>query len=73
MNKSQAGQKGGLATVKRYGNDYMKELARRGAAAFHAKYKLAKLGTSDFAIVNRATGAPTGKTIRGLEFKDVQS
>jgi hypothetical protein len=67
MNKAQAGQKGGQVTAKKYGNAYMKGLARKGAAAFHAKYKLEKLGGSDFAIVDRATGTPTGKTIRGLE------
>lgn len=67
MNKSQAGSKGGNATVKKYGLSYMKQLAAKGAQAFHAKYKLQKLGTSDFAIVDRATGIPTGKTIRGLE------
>lgn len=67
MTKAQAGQKGGKATLKKYGRDYMKNLAKLGAAAFHKKYKLSKLGTSDFAIVDRETGIPTGKTIRGLE------
>ena len=43
----------------------MAKLAQRGAAAFHAKYKLVKFATSDFAIVNRETGEPTGKTISG--------
>lgn len=67
MNKAEAGKLGGESTVKKHGNAYMKELAKRGAAAFHAKYKLMKLNGSDFAIVNRTTGIPTGKTIRGLE------
>lgn len=67
MSKADAGRKGGKSTYKKYGRGYMKELARKGAAAFHKKYKLSKLGTSDFAIVDRATGIPTGKTIRGLE------
>lgn len=66
MNKKQAGQKGGEATVKKYGKAYMKNLASSGARAMHKKYKLVKLGTSDFAIVNRETGVSTGKTIRGL-------
>ena len=66
MNKAQAGSIGGQATVKKYGKSYMKQLARKGAEAFHKKYRLSKLGTSDFAIVNRETGEPTGKTIRGL-------
>lgn len=67
MTKTEAGKKGGCATVKKYGKGYMKQLACRGAAAFHKKYKLSRLGTSDFAIVDRETGIPTGKTIRGLE------
>lgn len=67
MTKSEAGKKGGNSTVKNHGRKYMKELGRKGAAAFHAKYKLTPIGTSDFAIVDRATGVPTGKTIRGLE------
>ncbi len=57
---------GGRATVRKYGRGYMAELAAKGAKAFHAKYRLAKLSTSDFAIVNRETGEPTSKTIRGL-------
>lgn len=65
MTKSEAGAKGGNATVKKYGRSYMATLAAKGAQAFHAKYKLQPLGTSDFAIVYRETGAPTGKTIRG--------
>ena len=67
MSKQDAGSKGGNATVKKYGKKYMKELAKKGAAAFHKKYKLSKLGHSDFAIVDRETGIPTGKTIRWLE------
>lgn len=67
MTKSDAGSKGGNATVKKYGLGYMKQIACKGAAAFHKKYKLTKLGTSDFAIINRETGMPTGKTIRGLK------
>lgn len=66
MNKSQAGSLGGQSTVKKYGKPYMTALARKGAAAFHKKYRLQKLGTSDFAIVFRETGEPTGKTLRGL-------
>ena len=63
--KAQAGSIGGTKTAMKYGQGYMQELARRGAAAFHKKYHLVKLGTSDFAIVNRETGEPTGKTING--------
>jgi hypothetical protein len=67
MSKADAGRKGGKTTVKKYGKEYMKELAQRGARAWHKKYKLHKLGTSDFAILYRATGQPTGKTLRGFD------
>lgn len=65
MNKKQAGSMGGLRTAQKYGHEYMQALARKGAQAMHKKYMLVKLGTSDFAIVNRETGKPTGKTING--------
>jgi hypothetical protein len=48
----------------------MQEIGRRGAAAFHKKYRLTKLSTSDFAIVDRITGEARGKTIRGLVIKE---
>ena len=67
MSKKDAGSKGGRTTAKKYGRGYMQALARKGAEAMHRKYRLVKLGTSDFAIVNRETGIATGKTIRGLE------
>ncbi len=66
LSKKEAGSLGGQRTVKKHGETYMHNLAIRGADAFHKAYKLEKLGTSDFAIVERATGKPTGKTIRGL-------
>jgi hypothetical protein len=65
MTKAEAGKLGGKKTAAKYGQSYMSELARRGAIAFHKKYKLVKDGNSDFAIVNRETGIPTGKTING--------
>ena len=65
MDKKQAGRIGGKQTATKYGSEYMQTLARKGAQAMHAKYKLVKFGTSDFAIVNRETGQPTGKTISG--------
>lgn len=65
MTKAEAGAIGGKTTLAKYGRGYMANLAKRGAQAFHAKYKLVKLQTSDFAIVNRETGQPTGKTING--------
>lgn len=66
MNKRQAGSLGGQATHKKYGSNHMATIGAKGAKTFHERYKLEALGTSDFAIVERATGKPTGKTIRGL-------
>ena len=65
MTKAECGSLGGRRPVETHGKGYMAKLAQRGAVAFHAKYKLVKLATSDFAIVNRETGEPTGKTISG--------
>jgi len=65
MTKAQAGLLGGKVTAQKYGQPYMADLARKGAQAFHAKYRLQKLSTSDFAIVDRKTGLATGKTING--------
>lgn len=65
MTKAQAGAIGGTKTATKYGAGYMKELARKGAQAFHRKYKLQPIGQNDFAIINRETGKPTRKTING--------
>jgi hypothetical protein len=56
MNKKEAGRLGGLATVKKYGNEYMTAIAKRGANAFHAKYVLIPIRLNDFAITHRLTG-----------------
>lgn len=52
--------------MNNHGVGYMRKIGKKGAKAFHAKYRLVKLSTSDFAIVDRETDIPTGKTIRGL-------
>jgi hypothetical protein len=70
LSKAQAGQLGGKATSEKYGPEYMRELARRGAAKFHERYRLEPYGTSDFMIVNRATGVPTGKTVKGYYWRN---
>lgn len=65
MTKAQCGSLGGKATARKYGNQYMRNLAIKAAHAMHKKYKLVKIGISDFAFVNRTTGQPTGKTLLG--------
>ncbi len=54
-NKKQAGRKGGLATLARYGPDHMRTIGKRGAATFWKRYSLKPAGTSQFAIVKRDT------------------
>lgn len=65
MTRAQAGRRGGRSTAKKYGPDYMRELGRKGAAAFWRLYSLRPIGLNDFAIVYRATGEPTGRTMNG--------
>jgi len=54
--RAQAGRKGGLKTVKRYGKRYMKKLAKWGAHVLHATYQLTPVDLNDFALVHRQTG-----------------
>lgn len=60
--KSQCGSLGGKATLEKYGHNYMKELAKLGARAMWEKYRLEPVGTSDYALIERATN--TVKKIR---------
>lgn len=58
--KVKAGRKGGKTTARKYGKEYMQALGRRGALAFHAKYKLQPAEMNNFAIVSRTTGEIVG-------------
>jgi hypothetical protein len=53
--RAAAGRAGGLTTVRRYGNEYMRTIGRRGAEVFHSRYMLVPIMQDDFAIVNRET------------------
>lgn len=53
MSKSEAGRLGGLATVAKFGRNYMRELGRKGAAEFWRKYSLKPYGQYQWAIVRR--------------------
>jgi len=55
MTKSQAGQLGGLTTLKRYGKKHMSEIGKQGARVFWETYTLSPIGLTKFAIVNRKT------------------
>ena len=54
--KVNAGRKGGLSTLKKYGVDHFRRLGQWGAHRMHATYRLEPVDRNDFAIVNRATG-----------------
>ena len=56
MNKAQAGSKGGRATVRKHGRGHMQTIGRRGAASTWRKYRLAPIGTNNFAMIDRRTG-----------------
>ena len=56
--RAEAGRKGGLRTVKRYGKRYMKRLAKWGAHVMHSKYRREAVLLNDFALVERTTGIP---------------
>jgi hypothetical protein len=49
-------QKGGRALVAQRGVEHMRTIGRRGAARFYQLYKWSPIGTSQFALVVRATG-----------------
>ncbi len=56
LTKAEAGRIGGKQTAAKYGSKYMAEIGRRGARSFWARYALKPAGTSNYAIVERATG-----------------
>lgn len=48
-----AGRLGGLATVRKYGSDHMREIGKRGAAVTWQRYNLLPLGIGGYAMVDR--------------------
>jgi hypothetical protein len=54
--RREAGKRGGLATLAKYGKDHFKQIGKRGAAVFHRRYSLSPFGMDDFAVVKRETG-----------------
>ena len=55
MTKSECGKLGGLKTLSKYGNGYMKLIGKKGAEVFYKKYYLKPYGTSYFGIYDRKT------------------
>lgn len=56
MTKKDAGKKGGLSTVQKYGVEYMRRIGKKGAARMHELYELQPVNLTQFAIIHRATG-----------------
>lgn len=55
--KQQAGSKGGRATVARHGREHMQKIGRKGAAVTWQRYRLTPYKQSQFAMVDKETGA----------------
>ena len=55
MDRTQAGSKGGRATVARHGRQHMSAIGREGARATWTKYQLSPIGVSGWAMVDRET------------------
>jgi hypothetical protein len=56
MTKKQAGQIGGRTTFARHGKQHMSAIGRAGAKTTWTRYKLAPIGQSGFALVDRQSG-----------------
>lgn len=62
------GRQGGLQTVARHGVEHMRRIGRKGAAAFHSRYSIAPVGTSQYAVVRRGTNVVVA-FLDGLPFR----
>jgi len=51
--RREAARRGGLAVFRKYGREYMSELGKKGAKAFHAKYNVMPVAISGWAIIGR--------------------
>ena len=56
MTKSEAGRKGGRATVQKYGRSYMREIGRKGAETFWRRYRVLPVGVSQYGLVEKDSG-----------------
>ena len=54
--RRQAARKGGQTTAAKYGRGYMAEIGRRGAAVTWGRYRLAPMGLSGWAMIDRQSG-----------------
>jgi hypothetical protein len=55
--RREAGRRGGLSPLARYGVDHFRKIGIEGARVFWKRYRFSPVGTSQFALVRRDTGA----------------
>ena len=55
--KQQAGQRGGLSTLARYGIAHYQKIGKRGASVTWTRYSLKPVNESQYAMVDRKTNA----------------
>ena len=56
MTKQEAGSMGGLATVRKYGRDYMVNIGKRGAKTLWQRYSLLPYQLNKYALIDRSSG-----------------
>jgi len=66
--RSEAGCRGGLATLAKYGADHFKKIGAEGARVFWKRYRFEPVGMDDFAIVRRDNHAVVA-LLSGLPFQ----
>jgi hypothetical protein len=54
MTKSQAGQLGGLSTLKRYGKKHMRQIGTQGARVTWERHSMKPIGQSQYAMVRKS-------------------
>jgi hypothetical protein len=55
MTRKQAGQRGGLATVRKHGREHMQQIGRRGASVTWQRYFLSPVGGTGWVMIDRSS------------------
>lgn len=56
MTKSQAGQLGGLSTLKKHGKEHMRTIGKQGAAVTWNRYWKIPIRQTEYALVRKSDG-----------------
>lgn len=56
MTKSQAGQLGGLSTLKRHGKEHMRKIGKQGATVTWNRYSKIAIRQTEYALVRKSDG-----------------